>query len=844
MIHLLIIHLLFQLTSSDPLILTTKQKPEVIILDTSESSNLGLSSQRETPSNTQSGECSISSGSKQKTQSGYLIKLPFHVDVQEGELDINIVHWQANTNKTKKWIERGDLIKIADGHVIQTSRSKWHTLHTISLMHGYTHASSTNSEIYLVKQGNGLSFEPEQTDPSALSPSSSSSTSKIESHAVAAVHAFEGERDEVSYLTIGTTLHGLLRPQMIFYDEHLQFLSRSMELSVLHGPLVVQAAGHLKFKTRKDIILKAGTGSKETETPRGSIVLSSNAVKGIRLFTENEDSEKQTGAISIKTGSTTSPQSSPGNIELVVGSAGIGSKGSSVTIRAGNVTGDSGIGGTLRLYGGDASGNFQDMENNNAIGGETIVSSGSGLTKSGDVSLLSGDSQFKSGTITIQTGDAGRGESGNIVIQTADAYTSGNITLSVGNAKLNHPGQIYLDGTIVIKEIGNIGNGDRNENDNENGKKNTYILQDKIQKLENAIERQEKMIQGLLKVMEKFQVDEEIAELQNLVKEMKGENVNRELATKIMLEKRMKKEKQEKKDKMVKEKAVEEKLKKVKKEKKENKEKEKKEKKEKEKKEKVKKENALKEKLLREKAEKLKAEKLIAEKLKAEKLTAEKLKTEKQKLAKEIEENKKIKKEKKGQEKETKHKAAADTTEKESKDKVAPAKVVAEQGEKNQTMTKNKTNTAAKEKATATITPPKATPPITKTVKNIENLKKEVAIKTSKEAKKTQATKEAKETKEAEEAEEAIKEAEEAMKELEKKEIVNKKTVKVTAVNCLKLAVEKFGEKVTEKRRKMQRGSWRHVPSGCTVYSSGDFAAHWNDLPGSKGSEKNDFTKV
>ena len=48
------------------------------------------------------------------------------------------------------------------------------------------------------------------------------------------------------------------------------------------------------------------------------------------------------------------------------------------------MTGDSGIGGTLRLYGGDASGNFQDMENNNAIGGETILSSGSGLTKSGD----------------------------------------------------------------------------------------------------------------------------------------------------------------------------------------------------------------------------------------------------------------------------------------------------------------------------------------------------------------------------------------------------------------------------------------------------------------------------
>ena len=70
-----------------------------------------------------------------------------------------------------------------------------------------------------------------------------------------------------------------------------------------------------------------------------------------------------------------------------------------------------------------------------------------------------------------------------------------------------------------------------------------------------------------------------------------------------------------------------------------------------------------------------------------------------------------------------------------------------------------------------------------------------------------------------------------------------KNKLHVSAADCLKVAIATFGNKVTAKRRRLQRGSWHHVPSGCTVYSAGDFAAHWNDLPGNtKGNDI--FTKV
>ena len=77
-----------------------------MILDAEQSSMLGISSERELPSSSFSkignGECR---GGMSSQQSGKLIKLPFRVDVAEGEQEINIVEWRAGgSNKTKKWI--------------------------------------------------------------------------------------------------------------------------------------------------------------------------------------------------------------------------------------------------------------------------------------------------------------------------------------------------------------------------------------------------------------------------------------------------------------------------------------------------------------------------------------------------------------------------------------------------------------------------------------------------------------------------------------------------------------------------------------------------------------------
>ena len=56
-------------------------------------------------------------------------------------------------------------------------------------------------------------------------------------------------------------------------------------------------------------------------------------------------------------------------------------------------------------------------------------------------------------------------------------------------------------------------------------------------------------------------------------------------------------------------------------------------------------------------------------------------------------------------------------------------------------------------------------------------------------------------------------------------------TTSVTKDTCLAAAVKEFGDKVTAKRT-MQTGSWHWVPSGCSVQSGGDFAAHWNTAGG------------
>ena len=419
---------------------------------------IGISTEKEIKaySNSNSGSNTASNKGSQNTQSGHLVKLPFRIDVSEGEMDINIVEWRASANKTERWIQRGDLIKIGGGgHVVQTSITKAHTHHTISLMHGYTHTSKTYTDVYLVVPGTGLSFEPDATETINGRKTSRriAETAAEKPRPIALIQAISGEEDDKSYLIIGTALHSQVRPQMMFSDEHLQFLSRSMELSVLHGPMSISSSGKMQLVTRKDIVLSAGSGSKETETPRGSILLSANSVKGIRLSTDNEEAERVTGAISIRTGSTLSPQSSPGSIELVVGAAGVGSKGSSVTIRAGNVTGDAGVGGALRLHSGDAPGNFLAMENNNVVGGEAVLSSGSGLTASGQLLLSTGVSQFKSGDVRVETGTAGRGASGSVYIRTADAYTSGNITLEIGSSKLKRPGHIVLNGRVMVRDM-------------------------------------------------------------------------------------------------------------------------------------------------------------------------------------------------------------------------------------------------------------------------------------------------------------------------------------------------------------------------------------------------------
>ena len=52
----------------------------------------------------------------------------------------------------------------------------------------------------------------------------------------------------------------------------------------------------------------------------------------------------------------------------------------------------------------------------------------------------------------------------------------------------------------------------------------------------------------------------------------------------------------------------------------------------------------------------------------------------------------------------------------------------------------------------------------------------------------------------------------------------------LTQSNCLQKAVDQFGLKVTCRQQNncLVRGHWNNRPSGCSVQSSGDWAAHWN----------------
>ena len=122
-----------------------------MILDMEASSNHGLSSENEwqptlLAHNSNAGQ---NSGGHQSGQSGHLIKLPFRVDVAHGSQEMNIMEWQAGANKTHHFVQRGDLIKVGNGgHIVQTSRSKYHSVYNIHLIHPYTHVSDTSVDCY------------------------------------------------------------------------------------------------------------------------------------------------------------------------------------------------------------------------------------------------------------------------------------------------------------------------------------------------------------------------------------------------------------------------------------------------------------------------------------------------------------------------------------------------------------------------------------------------------------------------------------------------------------------------------------------------------------------------
>ena len=50
----------------------------------------------------------------------------------------------------------------------------------------------------------------------------------------------------------------------------------------------------------------------------------------------------------------------------------------------------------------------------------------------------------------------------------------------------------------------------------------------------------------------------------------------------------------------------------------------------------------------------------------------------------------------------------------------------------------------------------------------------------------------------------------------------------ISEVDCLQVAVEVFGPKVTAERDLLFSGSWNHMPQGCSVHSRGDWSAYWN----------------
>eukprot|EP00237_Pycnococcus_provasolii_P011343 CAMPEP_0198709530 /NCGR_PEP_ID=MMETSP1471-20131121/1766_1 /TAXON_ID=41880 /ORGANISM="Pycnococcus provasolii, Strain RCC733" /LENGTH=331 /DNA_ID=CAMNT_0044468881 /DNA_START=334 /DNA_END=1332 /DNA_ORIENTATION=+ len=72
----------------------------------------------------------------------------------------------------------------------------------------------------------------------------------------------------------------------------------------------------------------------------------------------------------------------------------------------------------------------------------------------------------------------------------------------------------------------------------------------------------------------------------------------------------------------------------------------------------------------------------------------------------------------------------------------------------------------------------------------------------------------------------------------------------VSQSQCLSAAKAAHGDKVTAKRPDLQVGSWGHVPSGCSVQSGGDWAAHYNTntamepAGGTRASDRSMYTLV
>ena len=66
---------------------------------------------------------------------------------------------------------------------------------------------------------------------------------------------------------------------------------------------------------------------------------------------------------------------------------------------------------------------------------------------------------------------------------------------------------------------------------------------------------------------------------------------------------------------------------------------------------------------------------------------------------------------------------------------------------------------------------------------------------------------------------------------------------KIIQENCLSSAVVLFGSKVTAKRPTLVAGSWKDVPTGCSVQSGGDWAARWNKVGTTDGMMPRSYTK-